>query len=159
LEALGIKRQIGWHSFRHGLATMLRQQGVDLKLAQAMFRHANSRITLQVYQQVVGTEKRDAQRRVMEVHLVPKLKGAELQDPQSLITCLNNARKPLVTGGDDEARTRDLCRDRAPGNRNLLKIKRDGWLLLALMGTARNRYCVLNVPATSAATTSAGPLL
>jgi Phage integrase family len=51
LEALGIKKQIGWHSFRLGLATMLRQQGVDLKLAQAMLRHANSRITLEVYQQ------------------------------------------------------------------------------------------------------------
>ena len=83
LEALGIKKQIGWHSFRHGLATMLRQQGVDLKLAQAMLRHANSRITLEVYQQVVGTEKRDAQQRVMEVLFVPKLKGAELQHPSA----------------------------------------------------------------------------
>jgi hypothetical protein len=40
--------------------------------------------------------------------------------------------------------------DRAPENRNLQKIKSNAWLLLALMGTASNRYCALNVPATSA---------
>jgi integrase len=81
-ESLRIKKQIGWHSFRHGLATMLRQQGVDLKLAQAMLKHANSRIPWR-YQQVVGTEKRDAQQRVMDVLLVPKLKGDELQHPSA----------------------------------------------------------------------------
>jgi integrase len=40
---------------------MLRQQGVDLKTAQELLRHANSRITLEVYQQAVGAEKRAAQ--------------------------------------------------------------------------------------------------
>ncbi len=36
---------IGWHSFRHSLATNLRAAGVDLKTAQELLRHANSRIT------------------------------------------------------------------------------------------------------------------
>ena len=44
-------------SFRHGLATMLRQKGVDIKTAQELLRHANSRITLEIYQQAVGDEK------------------------------------------------------------------------------------------------------
>jgi integrase len=55
------KKQIGWHSFRHGLATMLRQKGVDIKTAQELLRHANSRITLDIYQQSVSEEKRLAQ--------------------------------------------------------------------------------------------------
>jgi len=54
-------KRIGFHSFRHGFATMLRQQGVDLKTAQELLRHANSRITLEIYQQAVGEEKRVAQ--------------------------------------------------------------------------------------------------
>jgi site-specific recombinase XerD len=33
---------IGWHSFRHLLATNLRAVGVDLKTAQQLSRHANS---------------------------------------------------------------------------------------------------------------------
>ena len=61
LEQIGVTKRIGYHSFRHGLAVMLRQQGVDLKTAQELLRHANSRITLEVYQQAVGEEKRVAQ--------------------------------------------------------------------------------------------------
>jgi integrase len=39
----GIKEKaIGWHSFRHSLATNLRDAGVDLKTAQELLRHANS---------------------------------------------------------------------------------------------------------------------
>ena len=61
LKQIGVTKRIGFHSFRHGLAVMLRQQGVDLKTAQELLRHANSRITLEVYQQAVGAEKRVAQ--------------------------------------------------------------------------------------------------
>jgi integrase len=41
LKRIGVTKRIGWHSFRHGLATMLRQQGVDIKTAQELLRHAN----------------------------------------------------------------------------------------------------------------------
>jgi integrase len=61
LERLGIKKRVGWHTFRHGLGTMLRQVGVDVKTAQELLRHANSRITLDFYQQAVTEEKREAQ--------------------------------------------------------------------------------------------------
>lgn len=42
-------KKIGWHSFRHSLATNLRAAGADLKTAQELLRHANSRITLDIY--------------------------------------------------------------------------------------------------------------
>ena len=60
LERIGVKKRIGWHSFRHGLASMLRQKGVDIKTAQELLRHANSLITLDIYQQALSDEKRVA---------------------------------------------------------------------------------------------------
>src|SRR5205823_5104797 len=45
---------IGWHSFRHSLATNLRAAGADLKTAQELLRHANSRITLDIYTRAIS---------------------------------------------------------------------------------------------------------
>jgi len=68
IERAGIKdKSIGWHSFRHSLATNLRAAGVDLKTAQELLRHANSRITLDVYTQAISANKREANNRVMQM--------------------------------------------------------------------------------------------
>jgi len=61
LSELGVKKRIGWHSFRHGLGTMLHEQGVDVKTAQETLRHANPIVTMKLYQQVVAKETREAQ--------------------------------------------------------------------------------------------------
>jgi integrase len=61
LERLKVTKRIGWHSFRHGFSNLLRQNGVDVKTAQELLRHANSRITLDIYQQTVTEERRAAQ--------------------------------------------------------------------------------------------------
>lgn len=64
-----VGKTIGWHTFRHSLATNLRSLGVDIKTAQELLRHANSRITLDIYTQAVSTEKRSANDRLVTMLL------------------------------------------------------------------------------------------
>jgi site-specific recombinase XerD len=50
LERAGIMgKVIGWHNFRHSLATNLRAMGLDVKVAQQLLRHANISTTLDIY--------------------------------------------------------------------------------------------------------------
>lgn len=79
LNPLGIPKRIGRHSFHPGLATMLRQNGVDVKTAQELLRHANSRITMDIYQQSVSEEKRIAQ----ELAFGSLLKGIPVEHPSA----------------------------------------------------------------------------
>jgi site-specific recombinase XerD len=44
-----VGRHIGWHSFRHSLATNLRSLGVDIKVAQELMRHSSCRTTLDLH--------------------------------------------------------------------------------------------------------------
>src|ERR1035437_8842116 len=70
LERAGIVgKQIGWHNFRHSLATNLRAMGVDIKVAQELLRHANSRTTLDIYTRAVSAQKRDANTKVVQMML------------------------------------------------------------------------------------------
>lgn len=64
-----VGKQIGWHSFRHSLATNLRSIGVDLKVAQELLRHSNSRTTLDVYTRAVSERKREANEKIVELLL------------------------------------------------------------------------------------------
>ena len=84
--AAGIVKRIGWHTFRHSLATNLRSLGVDVKVAQELLRHANSRITLDIYTQAVSSEKTLANGRATELLLsesvstltAPSVPGGEI---------------------------------------------------------------------------------
>ena len=70
LKRAGIEgKVIGWHSFRHSLATNLRAAGVEIKTAQELLRHANSRITLDLYTRAISTTKREANDTVMAMML------------------------------------------------------------------------------------------
>jgi integrase len=63
----GITKNIGWHTFRHSFGTLLKANGEDIKTVQELLRHANSRITLDVYTQAVTSNKRAAQSKVVRM--------------------------------------------------------------------------------------------
>jgi integrase len=71
-QKAGINKNIGWHTFRHSFDTLLKANGEDVKTVQELLRHANSRITLDVYTQAVNSHKRAAQSKVVEM-MVPNL--------------------------------------------------------------------------------------
>jgi len=53
----GIAKRIGWHTFRRSLASLLVGEGAPVKLTQEMMRHANARITLELYAQSTMSAK------------------------------------------------------------------------------------------------------
>jgi integrase len=65
----GITKHINWHVFRHTFSTLLAENGEDVKTVQSLMRHANSRITLDIYTHAVSSSKRRAQSRVVEMIL------------------------------------------------------------------------------------------
>jgi len=75
-----VGRHIGWHSFRHSLATNLRSLGVDIKVAQELMRHSSCRTTLDIYTRAVDQQKREASLRVVELML--PLEVQKLQHPR-----------------------------------------------------------------------------
>lgn len=76
---------IGWHNFRHTLGTLLRAIGTDIKVAQDLLRHANSRTTLDIYTHAVSQQKRDANTKVVELLLPGRvLKAQHLSAPSPL---------------------------------------------------------------------------
>jgi integrase len=88
-EAAGIQKRIGWHTFRHSLATNLRWLGVDVKVAQELLRHANSRITMDIYTQAVSSEKALANGRATDLLLaqVPSTLTAPSEIRGETLTC------------------------------------------------------------------------
>ena len=68
---MGITKRVGWHTFRHTYSTLLRANGEDVKVVQELLRHANSKITMDVYTQALSPAKREAQGRVASI-IFPK---------------------------------------------------------------------------------------
>ena len=68
-ERAGVAKRIGFHTFRHSLATMMKANGEDVKTVQELLRHANSRITLDIYTQAMTPAKGQAQGKVLQMIL------------------------------------------------------------------------------------------
>jgi integrase len=60
-DRAGITKQIGWHSFRRTLATLLQSSGASVKTTQELLRHSSPVMTLGVYAKAITADKRDAQ--------------------------------------------------------------------------------------------------
>jgi integrase len=79
----GIHKKIGWHTFRHSFGTLLKANGEDVKTVQELLRHANSRITLDVYTQAVNSNKRAAQSKVVRMMVSNVGQKVEEKYPQT----------------------------------------------------------------------------
>ena len=82
LQRAGIVgKVIGWHNFRHSLATNLWAMGVDVRVAQELLRHANVRTTLDIYTRA-SRSRSEANVKMVEMMLpgAPKM----LQHPRRL---------------------------------------------------------------------------
>src|SRR6266481_8007004 len=69
VKAAEITKRVAFHTFRHTYTTLLTQNNEDVKVVQELLRHANSRITLDLYAQAGMAGKREAQRKVVELVL------------------------------------------------------------------------------------------
>ena len=83
----GIRKRIGWHTFRHTYSTLLIANGENVKVVQELMRHASSRFTLEVYTQARIEAKRQAQQRLVQMILSEE----------------HDALAPAIQGGSDVA--------------------------------------------------------
>ena len=65
----GIRKVIGWHTFRHTYSTLLIANGENVKVVQELMRHASTRFTIEIYAQARIEAKRQAQNRLVEAIL------------------------------------------------------------------------------------------
>lgn len=54
----GIRKRIGWHTFRHSFSTLLVGNGENVKVVQELMRQASARCALEIYSQARAMEKR-----------------------------------------------------------------------------------------------------
>ncbi len=70
-ERIGIKKWIGWHTFRHTYSTLLRSVGTEFKVMQELMRHSSLRSTIDIYTQAVTPAKHAAQAAVLSLFFPP----------------------------------------------------------------------------------------
>jgi integrase len=75
-EQLGIKKQIGWHTFRRTYAFLLKAAGTDIKVVQELLRHSNISTTMNLCVQAFSEDARQTQSNVIE-----KVKNTPFQLP------------------------------------------------------------------------------
>jgi integrase len=69
VKAVKIQKRVGFHTFRHTYTTLLTQNNEEVKVVQELLRHANSRITLDLYAQAGMPNKRLAQSKLVRMVL------------------------------------------------------------------------------------------
>ena len=64
VERAGIRKLIGWHTFRHTFSSLVKSLGVDAKVVQELVRHASFGTTMNGYTQAFEASKRQAQQQL-----------------------------------------------------------------------------------------------
>jgi integrase len=66
---VGIRKKVGWHTFRRTYSSLLAATGDDVKVLQELMRHAKVSTTMAIYAQAAMEKKHLAQRRAVDVLL------------------------------------------------------------------------------------------
>jgi integrase len=69
VETAKIQKRVGFHTFRHTYTTLLTQNNEEVKVVQELLRHANSRITMDLYAQAGMPNKRLTQSKLVRMAL------------------------------------------------------------------------------------------
>src|SRR5437899_3256485 len=77
LKAAGIPGNVGWHTLRHTLGTLMKANGEDMKTIQELLRHSNFKVTADTYTQAVTVTKRAAQTKLVKMFLPAKIAAEE----------------------------------------------------------------------------------
>lgn len=64
---LGIKKNIGWHTFRRTFTSLLTKNKENVSIVQQLARHANPTTTFALYAQAVPEDIRSAQGKIVEM--------------------------------------------------------------------------------------------
>jgi len=64
---LVIEKRVGFHTFRHTMATVMKDNGEDVKTIQEMLRHATTKVTLERYMQAASSAKRAARAKLVRM--------------------------------------------------------------------------------------------
>ena len=91
-EKLGIKKRVGWHTFRRTFSTLLTGNGEDVKVTQELMRHANPNTTFALYAQAIPENVRKAQGKLVEMVRQAPLNRAKPLPNQGL----NSICAPIV---------------------------------------------------------------
>ena len=78
---------IGWHTFRRTFSTLLRANGEDIKVQQELMRHADIRITMNLYTQADSDQKRQAHGKIVDMVLAGESTTCSPVFPQGSGTC------------------------------------------------------------------------
>ena len=81
---------------------MLAQNGEDVKTVQSLMRHANSRITLDIYTHAVSSAKRSAQSKVVEMILPSKKRPQKAGRASCVPSCVPCVLEGVAANGRRE---------------------------------------------------------
>ena len=72
-ESAGVQGRVGWHTFRHSYRSWLAEVGTELEIQKGLMRHASISTTINIYGRTPDSGKRQAQSKVVQMLLPPKL--------------------------------------------------------------------------------------
>lgn len=74
-RAVGVNGRVGWHTFRHSYRSWLAEVGTELEIQKGLMRHASISTTINIYGRTPDSGKRQAQSKVVQMLLPPKLEA------------------------------------------------------------------------------------